>query len=140
MSINIVVDTAPKEQDVNTVFDGLKAYNNLFVKHVEKKELGIFLKDDDKTVGGIVSYYYAQWMYIDTLWVDAQYRVKGYGKKLIIQAEAKAKELGVKTILVDTFSFQAPEFYEKNGYEKWTKLKDNPVKVMTRYYYKKQLQ
>lgn len=140
MSINIVVDTAPKEQDVNTVFDGLKVYNDLFVKHVEKKELGIFLKDDDKTVGGIVAYYYAQWMYIDTHWVHAQYRVKGYGKKLIIQAEAKAKELGVKTILVDTFSFQAPEFYEKNGYEKWTKLKDNPVKGMTRYYYKKQLQ
>lgn len=43
-------------------------------------------------------------------------------------------------MLVDTFSFQAPEFYEKNGYEKWTKLEDNPVKGMTRYYYKKQLQ
>lgn len=86
MSINIVVDTAPKEQDVNTVFDGLKAYNDLFVKYVEKKELGIFLKDDDKTVGGIVAYYYAQWMYIDTLWVHAQYRSKDFGKKLIVQA------------------------------------------------------
>lgn len=139
MNINIVIDTEPKEEDMNAVFDGLKAYNDLFVKHVEKKELGIFLKNDDTTVGGIVAYYYAQWMYIDTLWVDEQFRGKGYGQKLMAQAEAKARELGCKTILLDTFSFQAPGFYEKNGYEKWTKLDDNPVEGITRYYYKKQL-
>lgn len=139
MNINIVIDTEPKKEDMNAVFDGLKAYNDLFVKHVEKTELGIFLKNDDTSVGGIVAYYYAQWMYIDTLWVDEQFRGKGYGQKLMAQAEAKARELGCKTMLLDTFSFQAPEFYEKNGYQKWTKLDDNPVEGITRYYYKKQL-
>lgn len=45
------------------------------------------------------------------------YRRKGYGKRLINEMEKRAKELGVNTIRLDTFSWQGKEFYEALDYE-----------------------
>jgi hypothetical protein len=42
-------------------------------------------------------------------------------------AEKEAKRRGAKNVYVDTFSFQAPEFYKKIGYREFGRLKDFPV-------------
>ena len=35
---------------------------------------------------------------------------------MLQKAQAEAKDRGAKGVLVDTFSFQAPDFYKKLGY------------------------
>ena len=48
---------------------------------------------------------------------DEAYRRKGYGKLLVSEMEKRAKEMGVNTIRLDTFSWQGKEFYESLNYE-----------------------
>ena len=74
--------------------------------------------------------------YIDTLCVDEAYRGKGLGAKLLAEVESAAKEKGCYLIYLDTFDFQAKEFYEKQGYELFSTLDDCP-KRHCRYYLKK---
>ena len=90
-----------------------------------------------RLVGGLISYIdWGQWLYIDIIWVDADYRKKGRGKYLIKSAEQKAKNKDIKRARLYTFDFQALPFYEKLGYTVYGKLDDFP-EGHTAYYLKK---
>jgi hypothetical protein len=52
--------------------------------------------------------------------------------------EEKARELGAKNAYLDTFSFQAPGFYEKLGYQTFGELPAFPP-GHERFYMKKEL-
>jgi len=56
-------------------------------------------------------------LYVSTVFVDEGYRRKGYGKKLILEMERRAKKLGANTIRLDTFGYQGKDFYIAMGYE-----------------------
>ena len=60
------------------------------------------------------------------------------GSKLLKQAEETAKERGCQYVFLDTFSFQAPAFYEKQGYKNVFTLEGYPV-TGKRYYFTKTL-
>ena len=77
-------------------------------------------------------------VYVDILWVNVDYRSKGFGKCLLKELEKIAKDKGVTLIHLDTFDFQAKDFYVKQGYEVFGVLDDCP-QGHTRYYLKKYL-
>lgn len=54
---------------------------------------------------------------IDALWIEAEHRKQGYGKKLLGAAESEAIQNGCLFSLVDSWDFQAENSYLKNGYE-----------------------
>jgi ribosomal protein S18 acetylase RimI-like enzyme len=65
-------------------------------------------------------------------------RGQNIGSELLKQAEETAKERGCKYAFLDTFSFQAPAFYEKHGYRNVFVLEEYPV-TGKRYYFTKTL-
>ena len=67
-----------------------------------------------------------------------QYRGQGLGSILLGEVEREAMEKGCHLVHLDTFDFQAKEFYEKNGYSVFGTLEDCP-KGHVRYYLKKSL-
>ncbi len=56
---------------------------------------------------------------------------------MLTAAEKEATERGCKYSFVDTFSFQAPEFYVKHGYQEVFTLENYPYKGKRHYYVKK---
>ncbi|EPS52323.1 acetyltransferase [Clostridium botulinum A1 str. CFSAN002368] len=56
-------------------------------------------------------------IYIDVLWIKEEYRKDGLGTKLLKEVEKIAKEKDCHLIHLDTFDFQAKDFYIKHGYE-----------------------
>ena len=70
--------------------------------------------DNGMIIAGCVAKMYC-WnvAYIDTLWVDSEYRGKGLGAELLAEIEKTAKARGCYLIHLDTFDFQAKEFYKK---------------------------
>jgi GNAT superfamily N-acetyltransferase len=93
---------------------------------------------DEEVVGGVIAATHWDWLYIDLMWLKEDFRGLGYGQRLLELAEEKARQLGAKEAYLDTFSFQAPDFYKKYGYQVFGELKDFPVGHQ-RYYLTKKL-
>ncbi|SCX09540.1 N-acetylglutamate synthase, GNAT family [Ruminococcaceae bacterium P7] len=127
--------------DADYIIDRLVVYN---LSQVPAEQETLFdtldkkiTDENGKIIAGCVARMYC-WKvaYIDTLWVDEKYRDKGLGSKLLAEVEKSAKEKGCYLIHLDTFDFQAKEFYEKQGYSLFGTLEDCP-KSHCRFYLKK---
>ena len=62
------------------------------------------------------------WLFINVLWVKEELRGQGDGKSPLMHVEEEAQQWGAKNSYLDTFSFQAPEFYKRNGYHVFGEL------------------
>ena len=94
-------------------------------------------KIDDEVVGAISGATCFSEVYIDELVVMEQHREKGIGTELIKKVEDYYKDSGFNNMNTMTNEFQAPQFYEKCGFELEfvRKNKDNPK--LNKYYYVK---
>lgn len=75
---------------------------------------------------------------IKHLWVRENQRQLGIGTKLLNEVEKNAKAKGAIISLLDTFDFQAKDFYLKNGYTIFGQVNNFPI-GHKRYYLQKQL-
>jgi GNAT superfamily N-acetyltransferase len=75
-------------------------------------------------------------LFIDTLFVHKQHRGKGYGYLLLEKVESAARKAGATVAHLE--SFQAKDFYLKQGYTIFGTLEDCPL-GQTRYFLKKNL-
>lgn len=100
--------------------------------------VSFILKDDEgKIIGGITANIFWNHMHIESLWVDKSVREKGFGRELLKRIESYALDKGCRFIFLDTFSFQAPEFYKNNGYEVFGTIEDHPKGFNQYFLYKK---
>ncbi|MGC9460940.1 GNAT family N-acetyltransferase [Vibrio genomosp. F10] len=67
------------------------------------------------------------WLYIDELWVDESCRGTGLGKQLMNKAEEFAKAQDLSGLWLWTQSWQAPVFYERLGFEEFTRFENFPT-------------
>ncbi|MGW0846446.1 GNAT family N-acetyltransferase [Streptomyces sp. NPDC002787] len=77
--------------------------------------------------GGLVGHTWATWLHLTYLWVDARHRGAGLGSHLLSRAERMAaRERGCRAARVETWDFQAPDFYRRLGYEVVCVIPDYP--------------
>lgn len=91
-----------------------------------------------EVVGGVLGELYWNWLHVDLLWIKDELRGSGYGHRLLMRLEEEGRQRGARSVFLDTFSFQAPEFYKKYGYEVFGVLPDFPPGHQ-RYFLTKQL-
>ena len=127
--------------DADLIIDRLVEYN---LSKVPLKQEASFLwinriieNENGEIIAGILSKMYC-WncLYIDALWVKEEYRNEKLGYKLLNEVEEIAKEKGCRLIHLDTFDFQAKDFYIKYGYEIFGILDECPHEH-SRYFMKK---
>src|SRR3990167_6382364 len=85
------------------------------------------LKDNNKIIAGINACVYC-WgiLYINPLFVDENYRGRNLGGYLLDRVEQEAKAMRASLSHLDTFDFQAKDFYLKQGYEIFGVLENCP--------------
>lgn len=105
---------------------------NLGMKPMEQKEPFIEINrciknSDGDVIGGILAIA-ALWniLHIDTMWVKQEFRGNKIASKLIQDVEEYAKRLGCHLSYLETYDFQAKEFYINNGYKIFGVLEDCP--------------
>ena len=136
---NIVYIDKPEESAWGIIGHGVHDYNIEQAGDNEFLRLCFGLNSpDDEIVGGILGEVYWGWFYVDLLWVREDLRGLGHGHRLLIAAEDEARKRGAKNAYLDTFSFQAPEFYFHHGYEVFGELEGFPTGY-NRYFLKKEL-
>lgn len=139
---NIIIDSGSKE-DSDYIDNAIVEFNSQkapFTQANAFEKINFVVKTQaNEVVGGINSVMYC-WgiLHIDILWVSDSYRLKGIGTKLMEKVEQTAKQKGASLIHLDTFDWQAKEFYLKHGYEVFGILDDCPPRHK-RFYMKKVL-
>ena len=93
---------------------------------LEGVAVGRVVNADGVVVGGIDGLVFGGWLYVKLLWVEASLRGRGHGTRLLRRMEEEAVRLGCTHAHLDTYSFEARPFYEKNGYEVFATLDDFP--------------
>ncbi|MFI9767167.1 GNAT family N-acetyltransferase [Streptomyces sp. NPDC052415] len=85
------------------------------------------LDDGGGLAGGLVGHTWATWLHVAYLWVDARHRGVGLGSRLLAEAERLAREeRGCAAVRLETWDFQAPEFYRRLGYDVVCVIPDYP--------------
>jgi GNAT superfamily N-acetyltransferase len=115
MALNIEVARQAQKEDRNVIIRGLLEYNHHYLG--ESAALDVYVRDaEGQVVGGLVGDASLGWFSIHALWVEEQLRGSGLGTSILKAAEDAAFKSGCHSVLLDTLSFQAPDFYEKRGY------------------------
>lgn len=114
----LTLETAPAASDLEALRAGLGAFNIDRAAIDQGQQLAIFRRDQaGRVVAGIHGWLWGECLEIWILWVDERLRGQGLGRRLLAQLEAAGRERGARLAFLDTFSFQAPAFYQRYGYE-----------------------
>jgi ribosomal protein S18 acetylase RimI-like enzyme len=139
MDYVISLQENPQPEVIQAIRSNLVAFNRLQVGTDNYKPLVLTINNAaGETIGGLIGEAYLGWLYIEMLWIKEEIRNSGYGSKLLVAAETKAKEYGCQSAYLDTFSFQALGFYQKHGYVIFGELPDFPI-GHSRYFLTKKL-
>lgn len=88
------------------------------------EEINLTIKDGDgQVIGGMLATLCWNWVEVEILWIEKSLRGMGYGTRLLKLIEKIAKEKSFTFIKLNTFSFQAPEFYLRMATTKLQYLK-----------------
>ncbi len=124
MEVEVKIETkieVSHEED-SAVFDELVAgirqhkYENMGPE--DTLPLSVVARDESgKLIGGVSGRTIYKNFLINVVWVDKKTRGTGLGRKLMELAEAEAIKQGCLLAQLDTLSYQAPDFYQKLGFE-----------------------
>lgn len=127
-NVRIVSEPQASSQDKEVVSQGIVLYNVAATGDANHSPLAVFLKDERGAVlGGALGDLWGGWLDLSTLWVAEPLRGQGHGTRLLEAAEAEAKQFGCTNVFLTTFSFQAPTFYERLGYDVVADIPDYPA-------------
>ncbi len=129
----------PTDEMWEVIGRGINKYNNQHGGAENHSNVCFALYSPEKELlGGLIGEIYWNWFYINLLFLKEEVRGQGHGHSLLTTAEEEARKRGANHAFLDTFSFQAPEFYKQHGYQVFGELKDFPPGHQ-RYYMMKQL-
>ena len=132
------IEDQPPPEDVQFLEDQLNAYNMQRAQAYDGRSLAIFVRDDQgQIIAGLSAYTWAGLCEVEMLWVHEELRSQGYGSQLLHAAEQEARARGCLLIVLSTYNFQAPAFYQKHSYTIAGQINDCPPGHTDYYLYKR---
>ncbi len=128
--MEIVFEPEPQAETRAAILDGLVSFNSKQTagQFGLPHNIALALKDPDTgaSIGGLTARISYSRMFVELLFVPDHLRGQGTGRKLMERAEEVAREHGCVGIWLDTFTFQAPGFYQKLGYTVFGEISNYP--------------
>src|SRR5262245_34137523 len=122
------IDSDPAPADVARLDDLLYAFNVAATGFNDGVGLAIFLRDEAGDLrAGISGHTWGGCCEIKFLWIRETERGRGLGTRLLAAAEDEARRRGCAQIVLSTHSFQAPDFYRRQGYKEVAAIAGYPA-------------
>nr|WP_256679578.1 GNAT family N-acetyltransferase [Pseudomonas sp. Fl4BN1] len=138
VNLRIEIEETPQEADYQAILAPLSEYNREHAGQVRSEKIAILIKDEmGGTQGGLYAKVSGQWLFVELLVVPEVARGQGVGSKLMNMAQTLARKKGCQGMWLDTFSFQAPDFYLRLGFSIFGELKDYPSAGHSRFFMQK---
>jgi len=77
-------------------------------------------------LGGLQARFGLNWIFVELLAVQPEARGAGIGSRLLAALEAQARDAGMDGIWLDTYAFQAPGFYRRQGFVEFGRIAEYP--------------
>jgi GNAT superfamily N-acetyltransferase len=139
IAARVVIERSNPAAASRALWKGLVSYNREHADPLRYSRTVMSARDaKGRLLGGLILQSYWRESYIELLWLSARARRAGLGSRLLNEAERRARQRGSRLIHLNTYSFQAPGFYEKRGYPRFGKLSGSP-RGKGRYFYAKRL-
>ena len=133
------IEDPPGDATVEATANGLRAHDVEMAGEIPYESVGVVGRSEDgKTVGGLTGTIGGGWMYVHMMWVSPECRGRGLGSALLAAAEQETVRRGCPRVFLNTLSFQAPGFYERNGYTQFAALEESPA-PHSRIFFRKDL-
>ena len=122
----LVITTEPTPEQVQYLEDRIYEFNSGATGITGGEWLAIFVKEEGRIVAGVCGSTWRGCLEIRQFWIEEVRRNQGLGTRLLSTAAQEARRRGSRQILLMTFSFQAPAFYAKHGFEVIAVMEDHP--------------
>lgn len=127
-AFELVITSQPTPDQVQYLEDRLYEFNSSVTGITDGQWLSIFVEDDHgRIIAGLCGNTWGGCLEIRQFWVEETRRKQGLGTRLFAAAETEARRRGCRQILLMTFTFQAPAFYARHGFELITTVEDHPL-------------
>lgn len=130
------------EENKNDILGKLDEYTREIVPkldHYESDKISLVMEDEGVIVGQIVGEIRWNYLRIELFFVNQEIRGKGIGSRLLKTIERIAVQKKCNLILLETMSFNAPNFYLNHGYEAVGRIDNHPLPNESHYFMVKYL-
>ena len=117
-SNDLILETELRPEDIQFLEDRLIDFNIRTTGIADGGFFGFFLRAaDGSPLGGVYGWTWGGTCYVRYLFVPEEMRRQGQGRRLMRAVEAEAKARNCRQIMLETYDFQAPGFYQKLGFD-----------------------
>jgi GNAT superfamily N-acetyltransferase len=136
----IALAHARDDETLGVVEGGLVAFNDAAAGPHNFRPLTLSVRrpGEAEVAGGLLGRTQFGWLFVSLLFLPDDLRGRGLGAELLRRAEDEARARGCVGAYLDTYSFQARGFYEKQGYAVFGAIADCPP-GHTRFFLSKRL-
>jgi len=122
--IRIDVSESITAEHLMPIEEGLNEFNDYMTGISDRKPLSVVIRgmNSGKVLGGMLGRSSLGLLFIDLLYLPPELRSMGIGNELLKRFEEEGRQRGCVAAFLYTISFQAPDFYRKNGWEEFGKI------------------
>ena len=115
----LVLTDAATPEDQAVISDGLGAYNLEKAGYRDYRPLAVLVADPatGEIVGGLYGSTSMGLLRVDRFFLPEKLRKQGLGSKVLAAAEEEGARRGCSRAILSTLSFQAPGFYQRQGWQ-----------------------
>jgi GNAT superfamily N-acetyltransferase len=127
-TVTIVMTDSPGADDVAVIADGLDEFNTIQAGINDRRPLAVLVRDPEsnRVVGGLIGRTSLGLLFVDLFHLPAELRGSGIGSEILRRAEDEARRRGCRTGVLYTINFQAPGFYQRNGWQVFGEIPSDP--------------
>ncbi|BEM64008.1 N-acetyltransferase [Serratia marcescens] len=101
------------------IAEGLDRFNDQQIGYGDRLPLAVVVKDPDSgdVLGGITGRSSLGLLFLDLFYLPEALRGAGLGSELLRRFEQEGRRRGCLSAVLYTISFQAPDFYQRHGWQ-----------------------